>query len=973
MRALPIIQPELTPLESLVAHKKNCRTNPSCSRCSLSEGKQVGLNRSVCVSPMRFRGTNPARGTLLAVLEAPDATEDALGKAGAGKVARVLRRVIAQFWDGDVVFDHAIRCRAVALPNEKAPNKNNVESWVKACRPYLANGLANSPNLNRILCFGQTPYYAVTGRSLAPLSMRRGWGWLTETDTPVYMLQHPGHALPNRFLRAWLMRDLQWCLSRETPPLDKETNGKAYLVESDADALVALAAIRQSEGYSVDCEWFGKPYNKSFRLMTVGITAKGQRDSYAWTRKVLRNPQSQAVRVLQDLLRDPTVQVSGHSIKADMHGLFCGIGVESLPGFHLDTQVLTRLLETEARADLEAAAERRGWGGHKAAMQLALLAARTRVTVEAQRVLQARIDEKERAHDLQWKRKRKVNYKANTGNLGMEEEESFMDNLTNDQLKAILDRKAKHQDAYSYGYVHKDIRDPYCGADTVSTMRLSEYYETRLQQDPQVNYVYQTMMKKAIPSIYRIERTGFPVSKDLIRNNIAYFESEIERVVPRIKAYGNVEPSSNQSVQEFLYKTLKLPVLKRTEQNVPAVDEEALEMFRIETPDLPRKKWPFQHPAIGDLLEYRKYSKYLGTYSEGLLHEVRDDGRIHGSLNPDVARSGRLSMSQPSLHTIPSAEDDELSIMIRNCFVAPPDWYFIKADYDQLEYKVAAFVSDDEEMKAGFIRGEDVHTTNTTRIVAPCLYNMTPEQWEAQDKAIKKDQRKRGKIVGFADMFGMGPSSLARDMKLFKMVNGKKELDVEKARELQTLLSSQYLKYTAFKKNEILHSKRTGFSRTYWWNENGILVPFRKRMNQQIGSPERGFAAKGERVAVNSCIQGLASDMCLWAMIRLFDWIDENNARVQICVTIHDAIIFLVHKDWIEEFSEVIKEIMEDYQAGGVPITVSMEIGPSWGLMKEYKPWMAQTLKKEGFQAVLERCRREEEEKKRNESAVIAA
>ncbi len=945
MKILPILTPELTPLE----RERPRVHNPECSLCTLKKGYTDGYNQNVCVRPILERGKNPHLGTLLVIGEAPNREEDASGLAFTGKTSKWVRALVQEHWTGDVVYDLAMRCQPPAQKIGKAVPKNTIEQWVRGCRGYLAGTMEKIGTPNRILCLGQSAYFAVTGRSISPLSMRRGWGWLTETDTPVYMVQHPGVALSNRFYKIWFQNDLKWALSIDRPPVEKQWDAKAYLVENAEDALVAEKAIRESKSLTVDCEWFGAPYDKSFRLMTVGITAEGQKDSYAWTRVVLKDPTGSAVQTLKGILQDPNMGIYGQYIKADAHGLYAALGIYWFPGFKGDTQVWSRLMETEARADLEAAAERVGMGGHKQAMQLAIVAARKRVQDEAQRVLKLRQDDSERALDVSWGKKRGIKRKNLNVNLGLDESETYMEAVSTDQLKAITDRKAATQDRYSYGYVSGNIRDPYCVSDTLSSMRLAEYWEARLARDPQITNLWNNFMQEGVQAIWRIENAGVPVQREVIYENIDYFRAEITRVMPRISKYNNCDPAKNNDIINLLYNKLHLPIPKLTKHGTPAVDEEALDALREPVDNLPKHEWPFLHPVIPDLLAYRGFSKYLGTYSEGMLNHVRDDQRIHPNIKPDVARSGRLACSDPALHGIPSAEDDPASILIRNMVVVPPGYIVLKSDFSQLEYKGAAFLSGDQKMKDVFIRGEDVHTGTTKNIVAPYLWKIPAEDWDKQAPKAKKDQRKYGKVLNFGDMFGMGAKAMAASMGV--------EEDV--AKQLKGQLSAKYPDYTKMKEREVRNSHLTGFSRTMWWDPKGDMIPFRKRMNQGIGSDDKGIKSKGERIAVNSHIQGWASDLCLWAMIRLWRWIDANEIPCQIILTIHDALFFLVKAEYLEEVAYFVKYIMEDYYCGGVPITVDMEIGESWGIMASLKPWMFAELQRRGFQAVLERYREE--------------
>jgi DNA polymerase-1 len=279
---------------------------------------------------------------------------------------------------------------------------------------------------------------------------------------------------------------------------------------------------------------------------------------------------------------------------------------------------------------------------------------------------------------------------------------------------------------------------------------------------------------------------------------------------------------------------------------------------------------------------------------------------------------------------------------------------FIKSDFDQLEYKMTAVVSGDPVMIDIFKRGDDIHTGTTKEIVGPVMFGIKAEDWDKQDKEVKKSQRKIGKTMNFAALYGMGIKSLSKRLGVTEEV----------AKQILDGMLSKFKKYAQFKEREVAHSRKYGFSRTFWFGANpGEFEPFRKRMNQGITSKDNGVKAKAERIATNSCIQGFASDLCIFAMIRLVQWIDENFIPAELVMTIHDALIIHCHKDYVEEVAYFMKVIMEDYSCGDVPITVSTDVGETWGLMIPYDEEVGRLIRMYGYSAALEFYRAEQAKK----------
>ncbi|KKN36595.1 hypothetical protein LCGC14_0772230, partial [marine sediment metagenome] len=565
-------------------------------------------------------------GGALLIGEAPGKNEDISKRPFVGRVGNYLRGLVAKSWDGPVAFDNGVRC----YPGREPPSVASI----KACRGYLAQTI-EEVQPKRVIALGGKAAHSLLGRKTKIMSVRRGYAWLWNDGAqpvPVFLVPHPSAALRNRFVRQEFEADLEWALTCDEPalpPWDEEV----CVVETEADAMLANAELRAAKWISFDYETAGRQFDGEFTALVVGLCAYGSNRPWVWDHVSLENPATLAV--LQRLLADPTVAKVGQYVKYDMLSTRCALGTV-VNNIHGDTRLWRKLMDPEADAKLYVMQELVGMGGSKDEVTAALA-----------------------------KGMRAVNKALKDGPA--HEGPTLLDGMPPAIDAAI--RLGGDPKRYQYSFLPWATLVRYVALDAVSTARLSEKFEAELAvEEPGLPRIWNKIVRPCISALERVENWGIAMDADAIRHVQTHFGAKVEESRQRLAAYGNFNPNSPKQLGEFLYTKLGLPVSKLTKTGNASTDKEALEAIRG------------SHPVVDDVLAWRKYGKLKGTYADGLYDAIRGDGRIHGDVKPDGARSGRLSMSDPNLQNIPTDKEAD-GKMIRDCFIAPPDHLLLSCDF----------------------------------------------------------------------------------------------------------------------------------------------------------------------------------------------------------------------------------------------------------------------------------------------------
>ena len=305
-----------------------------------------------------------------------------------------------------------------------------------------------------------------------------------------------------------------------------------------------------------------------------------------------------------------------------------------------------------------------------------------------------------------------------------------------------------------------------------------------------------------------------------------------------------------------------------------------------------------EHPIIEKVLEYRHLAKLKSTYCDGITPLISPStGRIHSIFNQTVTVTGRISSTEPNLQNIPVRT--ELGREIRKMFVAKDGYTLVDADYSQIELRVLASIANDENMINAFLNGEDIHTVTAARV-----FNIPTEE-------VTSDQRRSAKAINFGIVYGMGAFSLAQDLKIG-------------VKQAEAYIESYLDKYSGVKEymSKIKEKAKSEGKVTTLMNRIRY-IPELKSTNHQV----RMF---GERVALNTPIQGTAADIIKLAMIRVDKRLMRENLKSQLILQVHDELIVEAHQSEVEKVKEILREEMEGAMKLNVPLTIDMQCGHSW-------------------------------------------
>jgi len=386
----------------------------------------------------------------------------------------------------------------------------------------------------------------------------------------------------------------------------------------------------------------------------------------------------------------------------------------------------------------------------------------------------------------------------------------------------------------------------------------------------------------------KTELYGFKVSVEGIKSYGELLKAETESVEQRIYSYSG-EPFNINSPKQLgivLYEKLGLPVLKKNKTGY-STDAETLDRLSS------------RHPIIGDILWYRQLTKLYGTYVEGLLKVVDNDGRIHTRFNQTLTATGRLSSSEPNLQNIPVRT--ELGRELRKYFIAEDGGYvLIDADYSQIELRLLAYISGDERLISAFENGEDIHSITASQVFGVDIDRVTPEM------------RKSAKAVNFGIVYGIGEYSLSIDLGVPR----------SEAAEYIKGYFRTYPKVKEYLENIKEQARNDGYVTT---------VFNRRRYIPELVSPKKNMQAFGERVAMNTPIQGSSADIIKLAMVNVDKRLEKENMKTRLIMQVHDELILEAPEDEVEKACEILKCEMENaVNLEKVKLECEVGTGKSW-------------------------------------------
>ena len=384
-----------------------------------------------------------------------------------------------------------------------------------------------------------------------------------------------------------------------------------------------------------------------------------------------------------------------------------------------------------------------------------------------------------------------------------------------------------------------------------------------------------------------MELIGFAVDGEGLATYGAQLSEVAANLAARIYFLAGQEFNINSPKQlgEILFEKLGLPHGKKTKTGY-STNAEVLENLRR------------VHPIVEDILDYRQVTKLNGTYCEGLFKQIEEDGRIHTTFKQTGTATGRLSSAEPNLQNVPIRTD--LGKELRRYFISKNNNYLlIDADYSQIELRLLAAMANDEAMIAAFASGEDIHTATAANV-----FGVAPE-------AVTPELRKRAKAVNFGILYGMGAHSLSEDL----------HISMAQAREYIASYFAAYTGIDAYLKDVVVEAKEKGFVTTLFG---------RRRYIPELKMQNKNMQHFGERVAMNSPIQGTAADIIKIAMIRVANRLEAEGLDARLVLQVHDELIVEAHRDVAPKARQILVEEMEKAATLTVTLKVGVGEGENW-------------------------------------------
>lgn len=409
----------------------------------------------------------------------------------------------------------------------------------------------------------------------------------------------------------------------------------------------------------------------------------------------------------------------------------------------------------------------------------------------------------------------------------------------------------------------------------------------KIIKDEELDFVFSQIEMKLVKVLSDMEEEGFLVDRGLLKKLSKQYESEIIELENKIYDLSGEMFNINSPKQlgVILFEKLCLPVIKKTKTGY-STNVEVLEALKG------------SHEIIDYIMEYRQITKLKSTYVDGLMNITNDStGRIHTTFNQTIAATGRLSSSEPNLQNIPVRT--ERGKILRGVFISKEGYSLIDSDYSQIELRILAHLAKDEIMLDSFKKHEDIHTRTASEVFNVAIEDVTPEL------------RSAAKAVNFGIVYGISDFGLSNNLGISKK-EAKKYID--------TYLE-KYVKIREFLDNVVEEVERTGYSRTIFGRKR--YIPELKAKNIMV----KNF---GKRLAMNTPIQGAAADIIKLAMIKVYEYLEENKVDAKLILQVHDELILEAKEEIVIELEQKVKEIMENVADLIVDLDVEIKNGKSW-------------------------------------------
>ena len=386
--------------------------------------------------------------------------------------------------------------------------------------------------------------------------------------------------------------------------------------------------------------------------------------------------------------------------------------------------------------------------------------------------------------------------------------------------------------------------------------------------------------------LYRMECLGIDIDRNQLIQFGEMLTQRIDECEKLIYSYSG-EPfniNSTKQLGTLLFEKLGLPPVKKTKTGY-STNADVLEKLKS------------KHPIIPAIMDYRMLTKLKSTYAEGLLKEIREDGRIHTTFQNLVTATGRLSSTEPNLQNIPVRTD--LGAEIRKMFIPKAGHVLVDADYSQIELRVLAHIAGDENMCHAFRNGLDIHAVTASQVFGVPVEEVTSLQ------------RRHAKAVNFGIVYGISEFSLSEDIGVSRY----------EAKEYIESYLTNYRGVRAYMKNVVEDARNRGYTETMFG---------RRRYIPELKSSNFNVRSGAERMTLNTPIQGTAADLIKLAMIRVDKALQEHFPEAKLILQVHDELIVECPEDMAEAVAALVSREMEAVAELKVPLTAEAKFGKSW-------------------------------------------
>lgn len=421
--------------------------------------------------------------------------------------------------------------------------------------------------------------------------------------------------------------------------------------------------------------------------------------------------------------------------------------------------------------------------------------------------------------------------------------------------------------------------------------RLETVLDERLKNE-HLSKVYENIENKLIPVLAKMELEGIKV-------DLKYFETykiELQEKIKKLEeeiyllAGEKFNIGSPKQLAEILFEKLEIEPVKKTKTGY-STDVEVLEALALREISIAEK-----------LLEYRSYAKLLSTYVEPLPKLVDENSRIHTTFNQNGTSTGRLSSTNPNLQNIPSKTEEGMKI--RKGFVSKEGYSFISFDYSQIELRVLAELSKDENLVHAYSKDKDLHDLTARRLF-----------YKTEEEEVTREERSIAKVINFSILYGKTPFGLSKELKI----------PMAEAKIYINTYFEQYPKVRTFL-NDVLESARlNGFVETLYGT---------RRYISGINSSNKNLQAQAERMAVNTVVQGTAANILKVVMIELYKTL-KDKTDIKMLLQVHDELIFEVKDESIDKYMTLIDDLMENtIKFDSVRLKANGNVAKTWGELK---------------------------------------